>query len=200
MKRILSLSIVVLFAFNISAGASPEVGAFAPAFVGMDSEGKTVSLSDYAGKTVVLEWTNHQCPFVRKHYDSNNMQSLQKDAAAGDIVWLSIISSAPGKQGHVSGEEANGIVAERGSAPTAVILDAKGTIGRAYGAKTTPHMYIINGEGTLMYKGAIDDTPSARLADVKIAKNYVGVALASLGAGKTITESSTRPYGCSIKY
>lgn len=200
MKHILSLSIVVLFTLNIPVWASPEVGAAAPAFSAMDSHGNIVSLGDYAGKTVVLEWTNHQCPFVRKHYDSDNMQSLQKDTTGKGIVWLSIISSAPGKQGHVSGEEANSIVEKRGSAPSAVILDGQGDIGRAYAAKTTPHMYIINGEGTLLYKGAIDDTPSARPADVKIAKNYVRVALASLAAGEDIAENSTRPYGCSVKY
>jgi hypothetical protein len=157
-------------------------------------------LSQYRGKTVVLEWTNHDCPYVRKHYQSGNMQKLQKAAISDGIVWLSIISSAPGKQGHVSGVEANALTSQRNASPSAVILDEKGDIGRLYGAKTTPHMYIIDPKGTLVYMGGIDNIPSSNQADIDRATNYVSAALQSLKEGKVITDNVTRPYGCSVKY
>ena len=167
----------------------------------VDSNGTSHNLSDFAGQTVVLEWTNHGCPYVKKHYSTDNMQGLQKEAAAmDDVVWLSVVSSAPGKQGYVSGEEANTLTAERGAAPTAVILDAEGTAGKRFAAKTTPHMYIIDGEGTLRYQGAIDDNPSSNPATVDGATNYVRVALAEMAAGDAITTTDTQPYGCSVKY
>ena len=166
----------------------------------VDSNGTSHDLSDFAGKTVVLEWTNHGCPYVKKHYNTDNMQGLQKEATADDVVWLSVVSSAPGKQGYVSGEEANTLTTDRGAAPTAVILDAEGVAGKRFAAKTTPHMYIIDGEGTLRYQGAIDDNPSSNPATVDGATNYVRVALAEMAAGGDVTTTDTQPYGCSVKY
>ncbi len=180
--------------------AEPRTGEKAPDFVGVDSSGKTHKLSDLKGKTVVLEWTNHDCPFVKKHYSTSNMQKLQKEATGNGVVWLSVISSAPGFQGHVKAEKADALTAERGASPTAVILDAEGDIGRAYNARTTPHMFLIDEKGTLVYKGAIDDKPSANNADVPIARNYLREALAAAGTGKPVDPDSTRPYGCSVKY
>jgi hypothetical protein len=166
-----------------------------------DSNGTVHNLSDFAGKNVVLEWTNEGCPYVKKHYKSGNMQSLQKDAVAnGDTVWLSVISSAPGKQGFKTGAEANAHVSETGAAPTAVIIDAAGVAGRAFSARTTPHMYVINADQTLVYQGAIDDNRSANPADALTANNYVRAALTSLEAGTPISVSETAPYGCSVKY
>ncbi|MEO1474854.1 MAG: redoxin domain-containing protein, partial [Pseudomonadota bacterium] len=164
--------------------------------------GETVSLSDFAGQTVVLEWTNHGCPFVQKHYDETykNMQGLQTAAADDGVVWLSVISSAPGKQGHVSPEEANELTTSRGAAPSAVIIDESGDIGRLYDAKTTPHMYIITGDGTLAYQGAIDSIKSARVSDIPEADNYVTAALDAVAAGEAVETAQTRPYGCSVKY
>jgi hypothetical protein len=183
-----------------TAVASPRVGEPAPAFTGTDSHGNTRSLSDFRGETVVLEWTNRDCPYVRKHYDTGNMQALQKKAAADGIVWLSVISSAPGKQGHATPELANSVAAEQGAGPTAIILDPEGTIGRAYDARTTPHMYVIDGEGTLVYMGGIDDRPTASRADVEGAENYVLAALADVAAGRPVQTPTSRPYGCSVKY
>jgi peroxiredoxin len=181
------------------AMATPVVGEKAPAFAGTDSNGNTLSLSDFADKTVVLEWTNHDCPFVRKHYDSRNMQTLQEEAAAQGAVWLSIISSAPGKQGYVTGAEANELTAKRGAKPSAVILDPEGVIGRAYEAKTTPHMFVIE-KGTLAFMGGIDDIRSASQADIAKANNFVRAALAEIKAGKPVSTKESVPYGCSVKY
>lgn len=183
-----------------TALASPEVGAPAPAFNGVDTAGKTWSLADLAGQPVILEWTNHDCPYVKKHYDAGNMQALQREATEDGYLWLSVISSAPGKQGHVSAAEADALTAERDAAPTAVILDADGSIGRAYGARTTPHMYLIDEVGTLVYMGGIDDRASTDPADIPGASNYVRLAMAELGAGEPISQPVTRPYGCSVKY
>lgn len=183
-----------------TAHANPEIGKPAPAFTAVDSNGKTHNLSDFRGKTVVLEWTNHECPYVVKHYSTNNMQGLQKAAASDGVVWLSVISSAKGEQGHVSGEKANELTKERNAAPTAVLIDEAGTIGRAYEARTTPHMFVINAEGTLAYMGGIDDRPTANKADVEGATNYVKLALDSIKEGKPVEQAVTRPYGCSIKY
>ena len=167
----------------------------------VDSNGVTHNLSDFAGKNIVLEWTNDGCPYVKKHYTTNNMQDTQKMATAdGDTVWLSVISSAPGKQGHVSGVEANELTSSRGAAPTAVVLDETGEAGRAFGAQTTPHMYIIDANQTLVYQGAIDDNRSANPATVAGAKNYVKAALMDIKAGKAVSVSDTAPYGCSVKY
>jgi peroxiredoxin len=190
----------LLVALATPVAAAPIVGAPAPAFTGTDTQGKKVSLADAKGKYVVLEWHNQGCPFVVKHYDSGNMQRLQKDLTGKGAVWYTIISSAPGKQGHVSGAEAEAYVKEEGAAPTHVILDQDGTIGRLYGAKTTPHMFLIDDKGTLVYAGAIDDKPSTDKADVEGAKSYVRLAFDEAKAGKTINTPMTAPYGCSVKY
>lgn len=200
-SRLLALTVALPLVLAVTpAQAEPRVGDPAPDFTGIDSNGNTQKLSDLKGKTVILEWTNHQCPFVGKHYGAGNMQALQKDASKDGIVWLSVISSAPGRQGHVAPEKANALTSERDAAPSAIILDEEGVIGKAYNARTTPHMYIINPEGTLVYKGAIDDTPSANPADIPKSRNYVRDALAALNAGKQPDPSSTRAYGCSVKY
>lgn len=182
------------------AAATAAVDKAAPAFKLVDSTGKARSLSDFKGKTVVLEWTNHECPFVKKHYGSGNMQAQQRDATGDGVIWLSINSSAPGKQGHVDGATAEGIRGKASTAQTAYLLDPNGTVGRAYGAKTTPHMYIIDGKGVLRYAGAIDSIPSADTADIAKATKYVPQALAELAAGKPVSVKVTRPYGCSVKY
>ncbi len=183
-----------------TANAAPQIGKPAPDFSAVDSNGKTVKLSDYRGKIVVLEWTNDGCPYVQKHYGSGNMQKLQKEEAANGIVWLTIISSAPGTQGYVDGAEANALTASRHAAPTAVLLDPEGKAGHLYNARTTPHMFIVNADGTLVYMGGIDDKPTANPADVKTAKNYVRAALSEVLAGKPVADAVTRPYGCSVKY
>jgi peroxiredoxin len=180
--------------------AGPQVGKPAPAFSAQDSDGRTVRLSDYAGKTVVLEWTNHDCPFVMKHYGAHAMQALQTKWTGQGVVWLSVISSAPGEQGAVDGAEANRLTKTRDAAPSAVLLDPTGTIGRAYDAKTTPHMFVITPDGTLAYQGGIDDKPSADPADLKTARNHVEAALTELAAGKPVTVRTAKPYGCTVKY
>jgi peroxiredoxin len=189
-----------LLALSTGASAALQVGQPAPAFTGVDTTGQTHSLSDFLGKVVVLEWTNHDCPYVRKHYDAGNMQTQQREATAAGVVWLSIISSAPGKQGHVSPAEADELTTSRDAAPTAVLLDESGDIGRAYKARTTPHMYVIDAEGRLAYMGGIDNIPSANPADIDEATQFVPAALAQVMAGKAADPSVTRPYGCSVKY
>lgn len=191
---------ILLVALAAPAFAAPTVGAPAPAFSGTDTQGKKVSLADAKGKYVVLEWHNQGCPFVAKHYDSGNMQRLQKELTGKGAVWYTVISSAPGKQGHVSGAEADAYVKKEGAAPTHVILDEDGAIGRLYGAKTTPHMFLIDDKGTLVYAGAIDDKPSTDKADVEGAKSYVRAAFDEAKAGKPVTTATTPPYGCSVKY
>jgi peroxiredoxin len=183
-----------------SAKANARIGQPAPPFSGIDSQGRTHQLADYRGRTVILEWTNHDCPYVQKHYDSGNMQALQRAATADGAVWLTVISSAPGKQGHVSARQADALTRQRNAAPGAVILDESGAIGRAYGAKTTPHMYIIDARGTLVYMGGIDDRASTDPADIPGARNHVRAALDELKTGKPVSQASTRPYGCSVKY
>tara|TARA_R110002167_G_scaffold222826_6_gene427779 strand:+ start:18 stop:659 length:642 start_codon:yes stop_codon:yes gene_type:complete len=183
-----------------SAMAEPAIGKPAPDFALIDSNGQSQQLKAYRGKTVVLEWTNHDCPYVRKHYGTGNMQALQKQAAGDGVVWLSVISSAPGTQGYVEAAEANRLSRERDAAPTAVLLDPRGEVGRLYDARTTPHMYVIDGDGVLQYKGAIDDRPSSRHASVEGANNYVSAALVALKTGQPVSNAVTRPYGCSVKY
>jgi peroxiredoxin len=182
------------------AHAAANVDAPAPAFTATTADGKTVSLADYKGKTVVLEWTNHDCPYVKKHYGSGNMQSQQKSAASQGVVWLQVISSAPGQQGHVDGATALKLNTDRGAVPTATLLDPKGEIGKAYGAQTTPHMYVIRPDGTLAYKGGIDSLATADKDDIGKAEPYVTQALAAVSSGRKVEKASTRPYGCSIKY
>jgi len=205
MTRVLKTTGIAAFAAVLAFGATPasakpEIGKPAPAFTGVDSNGKTWTLADLRGKTVVLEWTNDGCPFVKKHYITGNMQGLQKSATADGIVWLSVISSAEGTQGYAKGPEANKLTEERDAAPSAVILDPSGEIGKAYDAQTTPHMYIVGKDGTLLYMGAIDDNPSSDPATIKGAKNYVSLALAEIKEGKPVSTPVTRPYGCSVKY
>ena len=180
--------------------AAANVDAPAPAFTAATADGKTVNLADFKGKTVVLEWTNADCPFVRKHYGSGNMQSQQKAAAAQGVVWLQVISSAPGQQGFVDGATAQKLNADRGAAPSATLLDPKGDLGRLYGAQTTPHLFVIKGDGTLAYKGGIDSIASANKDDIAKAEPYVTEALAAVAAGRKVEKASTRPYGCSVKY
>lgn len=188
----------------VSAGAlaqsGPKVGAAAPGFTATDSNGKAVSLADYKGKTVVLEWTNDGCPFVKKHYGAQAMQSLQKKWTDKGVVWLSVISSPPGEQGYADGPGANKLTADRGAAPSAVLLDPKGDLGRTFGAQVTPHMYVIKGDGTLAYMGGIDDKPSTRTEDLKTAKNFVDAALTEVSEGKPVSVTTSRPYGCTVKY
>ena len=201
MKPILFTAAAALAFAATPALAKVATGATVSDMTVVDSNGTTHKLSDFAGKRVVLEWTNHGCPYVKKHYRTDNMQALQREATAdGDTVWLSVISSAPGKQGFVSGAEANELTVTRGAAPTAVILDADGVAGKAFSARTTPHMYVIDENQTLVYQGAIDDNRSANPATVKGAKNYVRAALADLDAGRAVAEGETSPYGCSVKY
>jgi peroxiredoxin len=183
-----------------AAGAGPRIGMAAPDFVGTDSNGRTVALKELRGRTVVLEWTNDQCPFVGKHYRSGNMQALQKDAAGQGVVWLTILSSAPGTQGNVTPAQANELTHSRGAAPTAVILDPSGTIGHAYHARSTPHMFVIDQAGNVAYMGGIDDKPTTDLRDVATARNYVRLALVAVAAGQPVKDAVTQPYGCSIKY
>lgn len=182
------------------ADAAVATGSKAPSFSLVDATGKSRSLSEFAGKTVVLEWTNHECPFVKKHYETGNMQTLQKTAAGDGVVWLSIVSSAAGKQGYVDGAKALELTKTRAAAPAAVLLDPKGEVGKLFGAKTTPHMYVINAKGEIAYQGAIDDNPAREPETVKTARNYVTEALAAVKAGKAAPVAATQPYGCTIKY
>ena len=180
--------------------AAPAIGQPAPAFTVKDGAGQTRSLAEFKGKTVVLEWTNAGCPYVQKHYESGNMQGLQKGAAKDGVVWLTLISSAPGKQGYVSPAEAKTWKATTGAGSTAVLLDPTGQVGHAYEAKTTPHMYVVNGAGTLVYMGGIDDKPTADPASLKGATNYVAAALSDVNAGRPVAKAVSKPYGCTIKY
>lgn len=184
----------------ISAQAAIEIGKPAPDFTGTDVNGQTVKLSDFKGKNVVLEWTNNECPYVIKHYDSGNMQATQKAAMDKGAVWLTIVSSAEGKQGNLTPEESKAVMDKAGSHPTAKILDVSGEIGQAYDAKTTPHMFVINAEGNVAYAGAIDDNPSPRPETIEGAKNYVLSALDHIAAGTAVEPAQTAPYGCSVKY
>ena len=176
------------------------VGQPAPGFTLPDANGRQVSLADFRGRTVVLEWNNPECPFTQKHYDSGNMQRSQAAATGDGVVWLSMNSSAPGNQGHMDAAEAREVAAETGARATHYLLDPRGEVGRAYGARTTPHMYVVNESGTLVYAGAIDDRPTADPADVEGARNHVLAALADLEAGRAVSVPTTRPYGCNVKY
>jgi peroxiredoxin len=199
-KPLFRLALITFALYVGGASAAARVGEPAPDFAGVDTQGKTHRLTDYRGKTVVLEWTNHDCPYVRKHYGAGNMQNQQREAAAQGVVWLSVISSAPGKQGHVSPAEADALTQSRNAAPLAVILDPEGRMGRAYGAKTTPHLYIIDEAGALVYRGGIDSIATADPDDIPQATQYVRVALQERAAGASISAAVTRPYGCSVKY
>ncbi len=198
---VVALAATVWITVANTAGAdAPKVGQPAPAFSAADLDGTTRTLAELKGKVVVLEWHNQGCPFVKKHYDSGNMQKLQKELTGKGAVWLSIISSAPGKQGYVTPAEAKAYLAAKQAAPTTVLFDPEGTVGKAYGAKTTPHMFVIDAAGVLVYAGAIDDNPSSDPADAATAKNYVRAAYDEASAGKPVTAASTPPYGCGVKY
>ncbi|MCB5185495.1 redoxin domain-containing protein [Methylobacillus gramineus] len=184
----------------LAANAAADIGKPAPAFSVKTANGDTLSLDSLKGKTVVLEWTNNECPYVVKHYGSGNIPNLQKDAVAQGIVWLQVISSAEGKQGHLDGPSAIKLNTERGAAPSKVLLDYDGKIGKQYDAQTTPHIFIINPEGVLVYKGGIDSIATAKVEDIAKADNYVKLALGELASGKKVSHASTKPYGCSIKY
>src|SRR5262245_1757424 len=185
---------------RVDAATSARINAPAPEFSATDSYGQTRTLSAYKGKIVVLEWTNNGCPFVGKHYGSGNMQPLQKKYTAQGVVWLTVVSSAPGTQGYVTAEDANRDTERRGAAPTAVLLDPTGVLGHLYGAQATPHMYVIAPDGQLVYMGAIDDNPSADPSDIPSAKNYVAAAIEEVKAGQRVSVPATKAYGCSVKY
>lgn len=184
-----------------TAFAAPAtVGQSAPAFTATDTAGRSVSLADFKGKTVVLEWVNPGCPYVRKHYGSGNMPATQKDAVAGGVVWLSINSTAKDAGDYQPPAELAKWMQSQQAAPSATLMDESGRIGQAYGARTTPHMYVIDAKGVLAYAGAIDSKPTANPADIPGATNYVKQALAELRAGKAVSQPVTRAYGCSVKY
>ncbi|MCF4010795.1 redoxin domain-containing protein [Rheinheimera sp. UJ63] len=194
---LLAAAAATLFAANLFA--APQVGVPAPDFTVKDSTGKVHSLKDFAGKEVVLEWTNHDCPFVVKHYNGN-MQQLQKTYTEQDVVWLSVISSKPGSQGHIDGAKSAELTTSRGAAPTAVLFDESGVMGKAYDARTTPHMYVIDKAGVLQYMGGIDSIPSAKVDDIAKATPYFANAATAVLAGQTPDPAVTKPYGCSVKY
>ncbi len=199
MKSLLLLTLSLL-SLSTAAFAAPEIGKAAPEFMAIDTNGKHVMLSELKGKTVVLEWTNPDCPFVHKHYDGGNMQALQAEVTKDGIVWIAIDSSAKGKEGNYSAEELNKIYADKKSVQTHLIIDESGEIGKLYDAKTTPHMFVVDKDGVLVYQGAIDDKSGFDPDENKTAKNYIRATLADLKAGKHVEVSSTKPYGCGIKY
>lgn len=200
-KRSVTPTIVifgVLIAF--SAAWAARIGEPAPDFTATDTNGKAHKLSEYQGKFVVLEWSNRGCPYTQKHYNSGNMQRLQREWTGRGVIWLTVISSAPGKQGYVTASQENAYLKQVNAAPTAVLLDPTGALGHLYDAKTTPHIFIISPQGTLIYNGAIDDRPTTDLADVNGATNYVSAALDESTSGKPVSNPTSRPYGCSVKY
>jgi peroxiredoxin len=202
MKNLFQLAAVAA-SLSLSApvfAAAAAVGQPAPAFSAVDTAGKTVSLADFKGKTVVLEWVNPGCPYVKKHYDSANMQATQKSAAAKGAVWLAINSTHAGASDYLQPAAMAGWMKDKGASATATLMDADGKVGRAYGARTTPHMYVIDPQGKLVYVGAIDSKPTANPADVKTATNYVNQAVAEVTAGKPVSQAVTQAYGCSVKY
>ena len=198
MKRTrIFLPVLALFALSAFA---VKVGDQAPDFTGTDSHGQAHKLSDYHGKFVVLEWHNNGCPFTKKHYESGNMQRLQKEWIDKGVIWFTVISSSPGSQGYVSADQENEYLQKMHAVPTAAILDPKGDIGHLYGAKTTPHMFVINPQGQIIYNGAIDDKATTDPSDINGANNYVSDALQEAMSGKAVAVANTRPYGCSVKY
>jgi peroxiredoxin len=203
MKAHLSLVAISALGFALVpciAPAQAVVGSAAPAFTATDSHGQTHSLDQYRGKYVVLEWHNQGCPYTKKHYESGNMQSLQKEWTAKGVTWFTVISSAPGEQGYQTDAQENAYLAEMHADPTAVLMDPQGKLGHLYGAKTTPEMYVIDPSGKLIYEGAIDDRPTPDVSDIKGADNYLNDALTEAMAGKPVLKSYTRSYGCSVKY
>src|SRR4051812_15177299 len=199
-KSVLTALFASFIASSLLALDSPPVGSKAPDFAAPDTTGKTKSLGDYKGKFIVLEWFNPECPFVKKHYGSGNMQKLQEEYTGKGVVWLTIDSSAPGTEGHISGEQAEKIIGSWKSHQTALLLDQDGKVGRAYGAKNTPHMFVINPEGKVVYEGAIDSKRTPNPADIPSSTNYVKQALDEALSGKSVSNATTQPYGCSVKY
>jgi peroxiredoxin len=194
------VALVVALRLKVSAQDAARVGSLAPGFTATDSRGQTVSLDQLRGKFVVLEWHNQGCPYTQKHYASGNMQTLQKEWTAKGVEWFTVISSAPGEQGYVTAGQENDYMAKMHAAPTAALLDSDGKLGRLYGAKTTPEMYVIDPAGKLIYEGAIDNRPTPDVEDINGADNYVTDALTAALAGKSVATPYTRPYGCSVKY
>lgn len=200
MKNIILYLLFAALAMSSLKANPAEVGKQAPDFTLTDSKGKTHKLSDYKGKIVVLEWVNYDCPFVKKHYESGNMQKLQKEMIAKGVIWLSICSSAEGKQGHFTNDEIAARIDKYKALQTAYLIDEPGEIGKLYGARTTPNMFVIDGEQTLVYAGAIDDKPTADQNDVTTAVNYIREAIKALLGSTEIKVRTSKPYGCSIKY
>ena len=194
------LAFIVAWLCLSAAAFAVRVAEPAPDFNAVDSNGQAHTLAQYKGKYVVLEWHNNGCPFTRKHYESGNMQQLQKEWTAKGVVWFTVISSAPGAQGYVTAAEENAYLKQMKASPTAALLDPQGTLGHLYNAKTTPEIFIIAPDGKLVYQGAIDDHPTSDASDIPKSKNYVSVALTESMSGKPVTEASTRSYGCSVKY
>ena len=203
MKQTLLASLITAslsFVAASSAHAVATVGQPAPGFALNDTNGKAVNLADYKGKTVVLEWHNPDCPFVKKHYDSANMQGLQSKYTRDGVVWLSVSSTEPGHQDYKKPDVINALLKTSKASPTAYLMDESGSAGKSYGARTTPHMYVINPQGSLVYAGGIDDKRSANVADIKSARNFVAAALDDMKAGKPVSVATSTPYGCSVKY
>ncbi|HEY4443286.1 MAG TPA: redoxin domain-containing protein [Steroidobacteraceae bacterium] len=202
--RVAALIIAAVFmnmmSLAVGAGVPLQIGQPAPDFTARDSKGSSLSLSEFRGKTVILEWTNADCPYTRKHYTSGNMQSIQALAQKHGVVWLTVISSAPGKQGYVNGPAADALSQSRGAIPTAVLLDPSGSLGRLYGAKTTPHMFVIDKNGALQYMGGIDSIATADVGDIAHAEPYLKEAMLAVEQGRPVEHAVTTPYGCSVKY
>jgi peroxiredoxin len=198
--KLLVLALTSVITVTSQAADSPKVGSPAPDFSASDTKGKTHSLADFKGKYVVLEWFNPECPFVKKHYGSGNMQKLQQEFTGKGVVWLTIDSSAPGTEGNLTPEQGEKKIKEWSAHSTALLIDSDGKVGQTYGAKNTPHMFVINPEGKLIYEGAIDSKASPNPDDIASSTNYVKVALDESLAGKPVSTANTRPYGCSVKY
>jgi peroxiredoxin len=197
---IVALLMGMIGIFDVAAGAAPQIGQAAPDFTAVDSKGNPIHLSEYLGKIVVLEWTNADCPYTRKHYSSGNMQNVQALAQKNGVVWLTVISSAPGKQGYVNGAAADALTVSRHAVPTAVLLDPTASVARLYSAKTTPHMFVIDKDGMLRYMGGIDSIATTDAADIARAEPYLKEAMLAVAAGDPAPHPVTKPYGCSIKY
>jgi len=197
---IIASLIGIIGIFDSVAGAALQIGQIAPDFAATDSKGKPIRLNEYRGKTVVLEWTNADCPYTHKHYASGNMQAMQSLAQKNGVVWLTVISSAPGKPGYVNGPAADALTQSRSAQPTAVLLDPTGTVARLYDAKTTPHLFVIDKDGTLKYMGGIDSMATTSEEDIARAEPYLKEAMLAVAAGQPVPHPVTKPYGCSIKY
>jgi alkyl hydroperoxide reductase subunit AhpC len=197
---IVALLVGMIGIFDVAAGAAPQIGQPAPDFTALDSQGNSVQLHAYRGKTVVLEWTNADCPYTRKHYTSGNMQSVQGLAQRNGVVWLTVISSAPGKQGYVNGPAADALTQSHKAVPAAVLLDPQGAVARLYAAKTTPHLFVIDKNGTLQYMGGMDSLATTDETDIARAEPYLKEAMLAVVQGNPVPHPVTKPYGCSIKY